>query len=213
MPTAILISGGLDSAVLLARELAKGKSVVPIYVAQGLLWENVELAALRRFLKAIRGPAPVVFHMPIEDIYGHHWSRGGGHVPGAASEDSAVYLPGRNLLLSVQAAVYCAMKKIPKIVMGSLDHNPFPDATPAFFRLWSKALSKGLGTSLQVQAPFRNIEKATLIRRYAHFPLHLSFSCIAPRKVIHCGHCNKCAERRRAFQKAGVKDNTRYAKR
>jgi 7-cyano-7-deazaguanine synthase len=148
----------------------------------------------------------------MEDLYGAHWSTGKKSVPGARSPDRAVYLPGRNMALSVKAAVFAAMRKIPVLALGSLDHNPFPDASPRFFKEWGKALGAGLGTRLQVVAPYRSLSKKEVIRRGARLPLHLSFSCISPKGKWHCGRCNKCAERRRAFRAAKVKDKTVYVK-
>jgi 7-cyano-7-deazaguanine synthase len=126
-------------------------------------------------------------------------------VPGAKTRDEAVYLPGRNLLLLSKAAVFCALHKIPVIAVGSLGHNPFRDATPAFFRDFARV------SGVQVVAPFRRLTKVQVVRRGRGLPLHLSFSCLAPKRGRHCGRCNKCAERRRAFRKAGLRDRTRYA--
>ncbi len=225
----VLVSGGLDSDVLLAEAAQRYARVWPVYIRQGLAWEDAELYWLKRFIKAMRAPHPLppprggrvqgggvqpltVFALPMSDVYGHHWSTGHKPVPGARTPDQAVYLPGRNLALSVKAAVFAAMKKIPVMALGSLDHNPFSDASPRFFKEWGKALGTGLGVRLEVLAPYRKLSKVDVIRRGAHLPLHLSFSCIAPHGKFHCGRCNKCAERRRAFKAAGVDDKTIYAK-
>ena len=55
-PLAVLISGGLDSAILLGEALRGGAAVHPLYVRNGLSWEAVELPHLRRFLEAVRAP-------------------------------------------------------------------------------------------------------------------------------------------------------------
>ncbi len=132
-------------------------------------------------------------------------------MPGARSRDEAVYLPGRNMILSVKAAVFCSMNDISEIAIGSLDHNPFPDASLSFFRAWGNVLSMGLGRPIQISAPYRRLSKVDVIRRGRDLPLELSFSCIAPKGKLHCGRCNKCAERRHAFKAAGVPDKTKYA--
>jgi 7-cyano-7-deazaguanine synthase len=132
-------------------------------------------------------------------------------VPGAKTPDEAVYLPGRNLLLLSKAAVFCAKRGIGAIAVGSLGHNPFPDATPKFFRGFAASAGHALGVRLKVIAPFRALTKEQVIRRgiRLHLPLHLSFSCIAPQNGRPCGHCNKCAERERAFQRVGVSVTSR----
>src|SRR4051812_46271683 len=98
-PLAVLVSGGGDSAVLLAEAARAYPAVFPLYVAAGLHWEAAERAHLDRFLAAIHTPAlrPLhVLQLPVTDVYGDHWSVTGEGVPGADTPDDAVYLPGRN---------------------------------------------------------------------------------------------------------------------
>src|SRR5207253_4987238 len=75
----------------------------------------------------------VVLDEPIAEVYGPHWSTRGADVPGAQTADEAVYLPGRNLLLTVKAAVWCRLRGIRTLALGSLGSNPFPDTPPDFF--------------------------------------------------------------------------------
>jgi 7-cyano-7-deazaguanine synthase len=49
-----------------------------------------------------------------------------------------------------------------------------------------------------------------VLKRAEGLPLELTFSCIAPEDGLHCGRCNKCAERARGFARAGLADPTRY---
>lgn len=180
----------------------------------GLRWEKVELYWLRRFLAQLDAPSVQPLHvvdLPVADIYGKHWSITGKHVPGGHTPDAAVYLPGRNLLLLAKATTFCASCRVPVIALASLDQNPFPDARPAFFRQFSQLASEALGQAVTVLAPYRRLSKVQLLRRSAHLPLHLTFSCLKPHGRRHCGYCNKCAERHGAFQAAGMHDPTRYA--
>lgn len=209
-----LVSGGLDSCVMLAVLARRYRKVYPVFVRQGLVWEGVELRSLEQFLRAAkisRVQSLTVLDLPVRDLYGVHWSTTGRKVPHAQTPDKAVYLPGRNLLLLSKAAVFCALHKIDAIAVGSLDHNPFPDATPGFFRGFAVVAGDALGFRIKVVTPFRMLRKEEVLRRGRSLPLHLSFSCIAPRHGLHCGRCNKCAERQHAFCEAGVGDLTRYA--
>lgn len=214
---AVLVSGGLDSAVLLA-DLAREASVFPVYVEAGLRWEREERQALDAYLNAL-GSANVqplsVLDMPVRRLYGEHWSTTGESVPGYEAPDSAVYLPGRNVLLIGVTAVWCALHDIPAIAIGSLGENPFPDATAAFFESYGRLLSDALAHEIRVIAPYRRLHKADLIARFPDLPLHLTLTCMAPQSdpagVLHCGDCNKCRERREAFRAASVPDRTRYA--
>jgi len=209
---AVLASGGLDSSVLVADQ-ARNAEVFPIYVQWGLAWEATEREALQSFLAALNNPGIMPLTMlsvPIGAMYGDHWSVTGKGVPGLEEPDSAVFLPGRNILLIGLAAVWCSTHDVSRIAIGSLGGNPFPDATPEFFREFARILSAGLGHQVQVEAPYRDLHKSEIIKRFSGLPLELTLTCMAPKGGKHCGRCNKCGERRLAFQQAGVPDRTMY---
>ena len=212
---AVLASGGLDSCVLLA-DLAEDAIVSPLYIRKGLAWEDAEQAALTAFVDALANPnvAPVTtLTVPVQEAYGEHWSLTGQGVPEYHAPDSAVYLPGQNVLLIGLSAVWCSTHAIHRIAIGSLGGNPFPDATPTFFESYAAALSQGLSHRVTVETPYRSTTKAQLIKTHSHLPLELSLTCMAPVDGVHCGDCNKCRERQEAFAEADVKDRTPYAKR
>ncbi len=208
----VLVSGGLDSAVLVHHMAGLHKSVHPVYVQSGLAWEKEEVAALQGFLS--KRPSNVkpltVLQMPMSDVYKAHWSVTGKGTPDYDSPDEEMEIPGRNIVLLSKASVYCAINKVGTIAMGSLGGNPFPDATPAFFKSMGAALSRGLGSPITVVAPFRGMTKAQVIRLGKGLPLEKTMSCVQPKGQAHCGRCNKCAERKHAFADAGVRDKTRY---
>ncbi len=209
--------------------LARFDRVVPFYVRCGFIWEKAELHGLRRYLKKIqRGQhdphgqhekcgvlAPLtVVRLPLADVYPNHWGHWeltGHNTPGFDSEDRAVYLPGRNILLLSQAAVHAALQGIETIALGILKGNPFPDSTSSFLRTFEMALCEGLQSPLTVITPYAQLSKPEVLAKGRHLPLSLSFSCIAPKGLLHCGQCNKCAERIRAFRSAHIPDPTPYA--
>lgn len=210
---AVLVSGGLDSAVLCIDLLGEFRRVTPLFIRSGLRWEAVELESLGRFLAAVNAPRVdplVVLDEPIADVYGAHWSTTGRDVPKAQTEDAAVYLPGRNLLLAVKAAVWCRLRGRQALAMGCLGSNPFPDSTPAFFSQLEGVLALALSGSPRLLRPFDHLHKSDVINRGRQLPLHLTFSCIDPVDGRHCGRCNKCAERRQGFRDASVSDLTFY---
>lgn len=219
---AVLLSGGLDSAVLLAEEASAGP-VQPIYVSAGLAWEAAERAAVEAFLDALAGPgiAPLAaLAVDMRDVYSAaHWSIT-GRPPAYHTPDEDVYLPGRNIALLSKAAILCAARGINRLVIGTLDHNPFPDATPMFREAFARALSLGLGHRLEIEAPYARLSKADVVGRgvKAGVPMALTLSCMNPvvaggRFPRHCGVCSKCRERHDAFVEAGVDDPTDYADR
>ena len=211
---AVLVSGGLDSAILLNQLLTRHQAVYPIYVQGGNIWEKTELIYLRSFLRFIKCKQlePLAtLSFPLKDIYQNLWSLTGRKVPGGKSRDEAVYLPGRNLILIAKTAIFCAQKRIPKIALAPLKSNPFPDATREFFNHYELTLSKGLDFQIKIQTPFLSKTKKDVMRLGAKLPFHLTFSCINPTRRKHCGHCNKCAERKVAFKLIHLKDPSKYA--
>ncbi|MFM2097359.1 MAG: 7-cyano-7-deazaguanine synthase [Planctomycetota bacterium] len=213
MTIGVLVSGGLDSAILVGHLLQQGESVQPFFVKGGLRWESTELQHLRSFLAKISRPTLrelVVLDMPLADVYGEHWSRS-GLVPDARSPDDAVYLPGRNLLLIVKAAVWCQLRGIPQLALAPLGSNPFPDASTGFFHDLQNALNHTLNHRIEILRPFATQSKLEVMRLGVGMPLECTFSCIDPVGDTHCGRCNKCAERRHAFQIAEIPDLTPYA--
>lgn len=221
MPEAsvVLISGGLDSAVLLADE-SRRAHVHPLYVRVGVAWE----AAERRMLDALLA-APVFegriaplseLEFTMRDLYAPaHWAIR-GTPPSYDTPDEDVYLAGRNLVLLTKAGIFAASRRASRIVLGTLANNPFPDATPEFFAAVARALSLGLDHPLEVAAPFAGLHKDDVIRLGQHLgvPLERTLSCMAPRDgglPLHCGLCSKCRERRDAFAAAAVPDTTIYA--
>jgi 7-cyano-7-deazaguanine synthase len=222
--TAVLLSGGLDSAVLAAAEAVK-TPVQPIYVSVGLAWEEAERRMLERLLShrafadRVQPLASLAFQMT--DVYPPtHWAIR-GTPPAYDTPDEDVYLTGRNVVLLSKAGVFCGQRALRRIVIGPLAGNPFPDATPAFFSAMSSALSLGLAHPIEVAAPFASLHKSDVIKLGVELgvPLELTLSCMnpvigndGPRAIArHCGLCSKCRERRDAFEEAGVEDPTEYA--
>jgi 7-cyano-7-deazaguanine synthase len=212
---AVLFSSGLDSAVLAASE-ARTSDVHPIYVSTGLAWEGEELAAVDRLLAAptYAEIAPVArLAFTVADLYPPtHWALR-GTPPAFDTPDEDVYLTGRNIILLSKAAIYCAQRKIPRIALGPLSGNPFPDATHEFFTTMARALSLGLAFDITIDAPFVTLDKSDVVRLGVTLgvPLELTLSCMNPRGGLHCGQCSKCRERRDAFHEARVADPTAYA--
>jgi 7-cyano-7-deazaguanine synthase len=214
-PIAVLLSAGLDSAVLAASQ-ARFAPVHPIYVSTGLAWEGEERAALHRLLATppFRRCEPVArLSFPASDLYpASHWALR-GEPPSFDTPDEDVYLTGRNVMLLSKAAIYCAQRSVGRLAIGPLAGNPFPDATPQFFETMARALSLGLGHRIDIDAPFLAMEKSDVIRLGVELgvPLELTLSCMSPRNGRHCGQCSKCRERRDAFADAGIDDPTAYA--
>ncbi len=213
-PIAVLFSGGLDSAILLGQQLQAGRQVWPLFVDCQWIWQPAELLAARQFLAAIAQPALqplIVLQMPLADLYANHWSITGQAVPTAAEPDANVYLPGHNPLLLIKAQIWCRLHGVGQLALGTLSSNPFADATDGFFRQFESAMDTAIEGHVELVRPLGHFDKITVMRSGKHLPLELTFSCLAPSPTGHCGACNKCEERRRAFRQAHLPDPTIYA--
>jgi 7-cyano-7-deazaguanine synthase len=215
--SAVLFSGGLDSAVLLASEIASAGTALPIHVRAGLAWEDAEARAITRL--AARAPfagraAPIAtIAVDMRDVYpATHWAIA-GKPPAYDTPDEDVYLDGRNIVLISKAAVLCARQGLGRLALGPLAGNPFPDATPEFIAAIGRALSLGLNHTIDVVTPFREMHKENVIQLGERLgvPLEDTLSCMNPNGDRHCGLCSKCRERQEAFRAAGVADRTVYA--
>jgi 7-cyano-7-deazaguanine synthase len=215
-PAAVLFSGGLDSAVLLAQERCTFQPVWPLHIRAGLAWEDAErraidtLLAAPPFTGAIEPLATLTVDM--RDVYpATHWAIA-GTPPAYDTPDEDVYLDGRNIVLIGKAAVWCARHGVERIALGPLAGNPFPDATPEFFAAMARAMSLGLAHPIEIAAPLARLHKDDVIRlgQSLGVPLELTLSCMNPVGDVHCGACSKCRERHDAFVSAGLVDPTPY---
>jgi 7-cyano-7-deazaguanine synthase len=212
---AVLLSGGLDSAVL-AAGAARSAVVQPVYVSAGLAWEAGELALVSRLLLSSAYASSVLplarIVVDASDLYPEtHWARR-GEPPAYDTPDEDVYLPGRNVLLLSKAGVFCALRGIDRLAIGPLAGNPFPDATPEFFASMSRTLSLGLDHPLTIETPFAAMHKEDVVRLGASLGVRfeLTMSCMKPSGGRHCGLCSKCRERRDGFEAARIDDPTEY---
>ena len=215
--TLVLLSGGLDSAVLLSY-VGQTDAVTPVHVRCGYAWEHAEAHCIKRLMLSALAPRIKPLHTITADMSDllpeGHWART-GLAPAYRSDDEEVFIEGRNITLLSKAAVLAAKLKIKKIAIGLLKGNPFPDATPMFLTAMSRALTLGLAHDIQILTPLATWSKADVVReaKRVGMPLDLTISCMSPIGGRHCGVCSKCRERHDGFLEAVIHDPTDYASR
>ena len=213
-PTAVLVSGGLDSAILLADMVnQKFPKVWPIFIQCGLYWEKAELHYLKKFINALEAPnlgELIILDIPVSDLYKDHWSLTGINVPDIESPDEAVFLPGRNVLLTAKSLLWCNLNQVKSLSLAVLESNPFPDATDSFFLGMEHTINESVSGNVKLLRPYAGMHKTDVLKLGREAPLEYTFSCIYPTNGVHCGKCNKCAERKNGFINASMKDPTSY---
>ena len=153
---AVLFSGGLDSAILLAHLRASSGLFADVHRRCPGLAGRRSCARPGDFCSALDAPwiAPlVVLSLPLADLYADHWSITGRGVPRADEPDEQVYLPGRNPLLLVKADLWCRLHGVSQLALGALASNPFADATDEFFQTFQRAMDQAAGGTRRDGAP------------------------------------------------------------
>lgn len=196
----VLSSGGFDSAALFGYCLLRYRTIYPLYIACGLRWERAERFWLKRFLTTLHRSMGnqlrplTIIPVDLQHVYGVHWSTNGKAPPGRKTKDTAVYLPGRNLLLLTHAAIFCEQRGIRDVAFGHLASNPFPDARQEFFRMMERSIQLATRHRVRVLTPFARLSKQEVTQHTRYVPATLTFSCLNPKGLQPCGRCNKCAE-------------------
>lgn len=215
---AALVGGGITSLALLEELGKKYKTVVPIYVVCGFIWEPAERFWLRRFHRQLKRRNNSIgelidISLPIKTIYRRgYWATDGGEVPGPYSAESMMELPGRNISLLTVGSIFSNVNGIKEIAIGTLASSNFADATQAFYKRFEELTHMGMRKKVKILTPLGQLKRSTIIKKSDDLPIDQTFSCINPKAHNHCGNCYKCGERRRAFDEAGVKDQTNYEK-
>lgn len=216
MSAVIVLSGGLDSTVLLwsypsdeiacavsidygqrhgARELRAARDVVR---ERGVPHVVVDLTGLRA---ALPGSS-----LTSDDIAVPH-----GHYEDASMR--ATVVPNRNMILLAVAGGVAVARGADVLAYGAHagDHAVYPDCRPEFAHAMSNALALCHYTPVRLERPFVRMSKAEVVAhgRAVGAPMDRTWSCYEGGE-LHCGRCGTCVERREAFQVAGVPDLTSY---
>ena len=165
----MLLSGGLDSAVLVAEEAASG-DVQPIYVSVGLAWEEAERAVVSQLLAspAVRGRVRPLVSLTVDmrDVYAAtHWAVQ-GRPPAYHTPDEDVYLPGRNIILLGKAGGLLRRGAArPPRASARWRTIRFPTRRRQFRAAMARALSLGLAHRCGSTRRTRPPSKAEVVRR------------------------------------------------
>ena len=221
MPKAvILLSGGLDSATVLAIARREGHACYCLSVDYGQR-HRAELGAAKRVAGALGAREHRIVALDLAGFGGSALTDRAIAVPTAGAAGIPVtYVPARNTILLSLALAWAEVLGARAIFFGAnaIDYSGYPDCRPEYvqaFQALANVATKAAveGSALMLHAPLIHLSKADIIRRGVELGVDyaLTVSCYqATADGRACGRCDSCRLRRAGFEAAGVPDPTRY---
>ncbi|HZS39479.1 MAG TPA: 7-cyano-7-deazaguanine synthase QueC [Polyangia bacterium] len=223
----VLLSGGLDSATVLAIARAQGWACWALSFRYGQR-HAIELEAAERVARALGAVEHRVADVDLRWIGGSALTADVAvpkdrpvHNIGAMGADIPVtYVPARNTLFLSYALAWAEVLGARDLFAGmnALDYSGYPDCRPEFLNAFEKLARLGtragaLGEEWKIHAPLIAMTKAEIIREGTRLGVdyRLTHSCYDPIGERACGRCDSCVLRRRGFEAAGIADPTEYA--
>lgn len=226
----VLVSGGMDSAVVIAIAREQGFDVHALSVRYGQRHTS-ELDAADRVARSLGAVAHKTVNVDLRSIGGSALTDdiavptdADGHAVGADAAKNVIpvtYVPARNTIMLSVALGWAEVLGANDIFCGvnAVDYSGYPDCRPefiaAFQSLANLATKAGVeGAGIRVHAPLQFLSKADIVREGLRLGVDFSetVSCYqADADGRACGHCDACRLRAEGFANAGVDDPTRYA--
>ncbi len=225
----VLVSGGMDSAVVIAIAREQGFAVHALSVRYGQRHTS-ELDAADRVSLSLGAVAHKTVNVDLRSIGGSALTDdiavptdADGHAVGNAAEKNVIpvtYVPARNTIMLSVALGWAEVLGAADIFCGvnAVDYSGYPDCRPefidAFQSLANLATKAGVeGAGIRVHAPLQFLSKADIVREGLRLGVDFAetVSCYqADAQGRACGHCDACRLRAEGFAAAGVPDPTRY---
>lgn len=216
----VLLSGGLDSATVLADLCAKGYACHTLAVDYGQR-HRAELAAAERVSQSLGARSHKVVKVDLRAIGGSALTDDALDVPTELDEGIPVtYVPARNTLMLSLALGYAEVREAQCIGIGvnAVDYSGYPDCRPEFVEAFSHlaqlATKAGVeGQPMVIETPLIDLTKAEIIQHGIGLGVDygITVSCYqATDEGVACGVCDSCRLRKQGFADAQVADPTRY---
>jgi 7-cyano-7-deazaguanine synthase len=213
----ILLSGGMDSAVVLAEARAMGRGCIALSFDYGQR-HRVELEAANRVAAHLGVQEHVVVSLDLRAMGGSALTdeiavpkdRNVGESQG---EIPVTYVPARNLVFLSCGVALAEARGAGEVWIGvnAIDYSGYPDCRPEFIEAFGSAAALATrvgveGHAVRICAPLSAMGKAAIVRRGVELGVDfgLTHSCYDPVEGAACGHCDACLLRQRGFEEAGV---------
>ena len=216
----VLLSGGLDSATVLAMAIEAGWSCHALSVDYGQR-HRAELDAAANVARTLGAAEHRVAVLDLTIFGGSALTDPSIAVPTEPAPGIPVtYVPARNTIFLALALAYAEVTRADAIFAGmnSVDYSGYPDCRPEFLAAFEGVANLATkraveGEPLAIEAPILRMTKGEIVRR-GHalgVDFSLTVSCYnADAEGRACGRCDSCRLRRDGFAAAGLEDSTRY---
>ena len=216
----ILLSGGLDSATVVAMARAEGYSCYTMSFDYGQR-HRAELDAAARVARDLGAVEHKVIGLNLDGIGGSALTDCSIDVPEAPSEGIPVtYVPARNTVFLSLALGWAEVLQARDIFIGvnAVDYSGYPDCRPEFveaFEVMANLATKAgvEGNGFRIQAPLQNLSKAQIVQAGVKLGVDYSLTVSCYQADVQgraCGKCDSCRLRAEGFAAAGIADPTRY---
>lgn len=219
-PAVVLLSGGLDSATVLAMARSQGYVCHALSVDYGQR-HHAELAAAQRVAQALGAAQHRVIHIDLTAFGGSALTDVSIAVPEQPTSGIPLtYVPARNTIMLSLALAWAEVLQAQDIFIGvnAVDYSGYPDCRPEYVKAFEQMANLATkaaveGNKLRLHAPLQHLSKAEIVRQGAALGVDygLTVSCYqADEEGRACGVCDSCRLRRAGFEAAGMADPTRY---
>jgi 7-cyano-7-deazaguanine synthase len=215
MKAVVLLSGGLDSATVLAIARAEKRECIALSFAYGQR-HHIELAAAQRVAAAFGVIEHVVYPLDLR-LFGASALTADIDVPKDSLGTPGIpitYVPARNTIFLSLALGLAESRGAAEIGLGvnEVDSSGYPDCRPDFIAAFQEVINRGTRSGIEhgeprLVAPLLHMTKGEIIRRGVSLGVDYSIthSCYDPAPDGRpCGHCDSCILRRRGFEEAGL---------
>ena len=208
----IVLSGGPDSATVAYWAKQQGYQIFPITFNYGQIAVK-ETEAAQKIAQSLGTTTKIIDLSALKEIFSGVTSLCNTDIPLTPEFSAPIIVPFRNAIFLSAAVAYAVTVGADKIFYGAQgsDEPFYPDCRREFYEAFEKAARLGTCEEITIKAPFSGGKKSDLIREGAKLgvPFDLAWSCYRD-DAKHCGVCESCVNRKKAFQEADIVDPTKY---
>jgi 7-cyano-7-deazaguanine synthase len=208
----IVLSGGPDSVTVAYWAKKQDYQIYPITFNYGQIAVK-ETQAAQKIAEKLDTTTKIIDLSALKEIFSNVTSLCNTNIPLTSEFSAPIIVPFRNAIFLSAAVAYAVAVGADTIFYGAQgsDEPFYPDCRREFYEAFEKAARLGTCQEITVQAPFSGKHKSELFKAGAKLgvPFELTWSCYRD-SAKHCGKCESCNNRKKAFKEAGIADPTKY---